>query len=156
MQPKKTAESWAEFYKLKKEDLEGRDRKELELQNNLHEIVTGEESYMEQLNVLRTMYRDPLSSVEPSIITPKRKDKFLRDVFGRVDAIKQGYCSDCRIRLGVPLTLRKEQIVSCWEPIVLSDNSSPCIMAIVFFCTSPRSCATWTGDMAPIVPSFVG
>lgn len=88
-QPKRTAESWAEFYKLKKEDLEGRDRKELELQNNLHEIVTGEEVYMEQLNVLRTMYRDPLATVEPSIISPKRREKFIRDVFGRVDAIKQ-------------------------------------------------------------------
>lgn len=88
-QSQRTAESWVEFYNVKKEDTEGRDKKELELQNVLHEIVTGEEAYMEQLNVLRTMYRDPLSAAEPSIISPKRRDKFLRDVFGRVDGVKQ-------------------------------------------------------------------
>lgn len=44
---------------------------------------------MEQLNVLRMLYRDPLANTKPSIITPKRKEKFLNDVFGKVDAIKQ-------------------------------------------------------------------
>lgn len=88
-QPARTSESWAEFYKLQKEDWETKDKKDLERQYMLHEIVTTEEMYMEQLSVLRTLYRDPLSSVEPSIIAPKRKEKFLSDVFGKVDAIKQ-------------------------------------------------------------------
>ena len=88
-QPVRTSESWAEFYRLKKEDWEGRDKKELERQYMLHEIVQTEDMYMEQLNVLRMLYRDPLAGVEPSIITPKRKEKFLQDVFGKVDAIKQ-------------------------------------------------------------------
>lgn len=88
-QPNRTGESWTEFYHLTKEDLEGRDKKELERQNILHEIVQTEDIYMEQLNVLRNLYRDKLASFEPSIIAPKRKEKFLRDVFGRVDAVKQ-------------------------------------------------------------------
>ncbi|EMC94063.1 hypothetical protein BAUCODRAFT_36535 [Baudoinia panamericana UAMH 10762] len=88
-QPVRTSESWAEFYHLGKEDLENRDRKELERQNVLHEIVYSEDIYMEQLTVLRTLYRDTLLNTEPSIITPKRKDKFIKDVFGRVEAIKQ-------------------------------------------------------------------
>ncbi|TKA68662.1 hypothetical protein B0A55_08798 [Friedmanniomyces simplex] len=88
-QPTRSGESWSDFYHLKKEDIEGRDKKELERQNVLHEIVTTEDIYMEQLNVLRTLYRDTLAKAEPSIITPKRKDKFVKDVFGRVDAIKQ-------------------------------------------------------------------
>ena len=88
-QPTRTGESWAEFYRLKKEDYEGKDKRDLERQHILHEIVQTEDVYMEQLNILRMLYRDPLSSVEPSIITPKRKEKFLGDVFGKVDAIKQ-------------------------------------------------------------------
>ncbi|KAK3712269.1 Rho guanine nucleotide exchange factor [Vermiconidia calcicola] len=88
-QPARSGESWAEFYKLKKEDTEGKDKHELERQNILHEIVQTEDGFMEQLNVLRRVYRDPLSKAEPSIITPKRKQKFLNDVFGKVDAIRQ-------------------------------------------------------------------
>ncbi|KAK3630370.1 Rho guanine nucleotide exchange factor [Elasticomyces elasticus] len=87
-QPARSGESWIDFYALKKEDIEGRDKKELERQNVLHEIVTTEDIYMEQLNVLRTLYRDTLAKAEPSIISPKRKEKFVRDVFGRVDAVK--------------------------------------------------------------------
>lgn len=86
--PVRTTESWQDFYKLKKEDLEGRDRKEVEKQNVLHEIVQTEETYMSHLEVLRVLYRDQLVRIEPPIITPKRKDKFIRDVFGRVDNLK--------------------------------------------------------------------
>ena len=88
-QPVRTSEVWAEFYKLKKEDWEGKDKKELERQYVLHEIVHTEDVFMEQLNVLKILYRDSLTKVEPSIITPKRKEKFVKDVFGKVDGIKQ-------------------------------------------------------------------
>ncbi|KAK5109889.1 hypothetical protein LTR62_006496 [Meristemomyces frigidus] len=79
---------WATFYHLKKEDLEGKSAKEIERQNVLHEMVQTEEIYMEQLSVLRTLYRDALVTTEPSIISPKRREKFVKDVFGRVDAVK--------------------------------------------------------------------
>lgn len=88
-QPVRTHETWAEFYGLKKEDIEGRDNKEIERQNVLHEIVQTEDFYMEQLNLLRIIYRDPLAKSEPSIVTPKRKDKFLKDVFGKLEQVKQ-------------------------------------------------------------------
>ncbi|KAK3114265.1 Rho guanine nucleotide exchange factor [Teratosphaeriaceae sp. CCFEE 6253] len=86
-EPTRSGESWSDFYSLKKEDVEGKDKKELERQNVLHEIVTSEEKYMEQLHVLRTLYRDTLAIADPSIITPKKRDKFVSDVFGRVDAV---------------------------------------------------------------------
>lgn len=88
-QPVRAHETWAEFYKLKKENIEGRDNKEIERQNVLHEIVQTEDNYMEQLNLLRIIYRDPLAKVEPSIISPKRKDKFLKDVFGKLEAVRK-------------------------------------------------------------------
>lgn len=88
-QPVRSSESWAEFYKLKKEDIEGKDKKDLDRQYMLHEIVQTEDMYMEQINVLRTVYRDTLTADEPSIISPKRRDKFIKDVFGKLEAIKQ-------------------------------------------------------------------
>ncbi|WEW56505.1 Rho guanine nucleotide exchange factor [Emydomyces testavorans] len=89
MEPEKKAEDWATFYKIGKEVFETHSKKEIERQNNLHEIVTTEDSFISQLDVLRTLYRDQLSVAQPPIINPKRCDKFLKDVFGRVDAIKK-------------------------------------------------------------------
>ena len=88
-QPKRSGEGWTEFYQLKKEDYEGKPKSDLERQNILHEIVQTEDGYMEQLNLLRTLFRDPLAKSDPPIITPNRKDKFLNDVFGKVEAVRQ-------------------------------------------------------------------
>lgn len=80
---------WATFYKMKKEDIEGVDKKEVERQNILHEIVEGEDNYMERLNVLRKLYRDRLISAQPPVIPPKKLDQFIKDVFGKVDGVRK-------------------------------------------------------------------
>lgn len=89
MEPEKKVEDWVTFYKVSKEILEGHPKKEIDRQNNLHEIVTTEDSFIGQLDVLRELYRDRLAHSEPSIIPPKRASKFLNDVFGKVDAVKR-------------------------------------------------------------------
>ena len=89
LEPQRKAEDWPTFYKITKADIENIDRKEVERQNNLHEIVTTEDDFMDQLNVLRVLYRDELAKWQPPILAPKRIDKFLWDVFGRADAIQQ-------------------------------------------------------------------
>ncbi|KAL4924273.1 putative Rho guanyl nucleotide exchange factor [Aspergillus undulatus] len=89
MEPQKKVEDWVTFYKVTKEILEGHPKKEIDRQNNLHEIVTTEDSFIGQLDVLRELYRDRLATSEPSIIPPKRANKFLNDVFGKVDAVKR-------------------------------------------------------------------
>ena len=89
LEPQRKVEDWVTFYKLTKSQIEKVGKKEVERQNNLHEIVTTEDSYMDQLYVLQVLYRDELAKWQPPIIAPKRKDSFLRDVFGKVDAIKQ-------------------------------------------------------------------
>ena len=89
LEPQRKVEDWVTFYSLKKEDIERVDKKEIERQNNLHEIVTTEDAYMDQLNVLRVLYRDELAKWQPPIIAPKKRDQFLKDVFGKVDAVKQ-------------------------------------------------------------------
>jgi hypothetical protein len=83
------SEDWATFYKLKKEDVEGHDKKEIELQNILHEIVSTEAGFVGGLDVMIRLYRDPLATANPSIISPNRQERFLRDVFGKVDSVKK-------------------------------------------------------------------
>ena len=89
LEPQRKAESWVEYYKLKKEDFEEVDKKEVERQNNLHEIVTTEDNFIDQLDVLRILYRDELAKWQPPIIAPQKREKFLAEVFGKVDAVKQ-------------------------------------------------------------------
>ncbi|KAL8774661.1 MAG: hypothetical protein Q9194_003960, partial [Teloschistes cf. exilis] len=89
LEPQRKVEDWATFYKISKETIEKTAKKEVERQNILHEIIMTEDAYMDQLNVLRVLYRDELNKWQPPIIAPKRKDGFLKDVFGRADAIKQ-------------------------------------------------------------------
>jgi hypothetical protein len=88
-QPQASQEDWVTFYKLKKEDIENISRHEVERQNNLHEVITGEDKYMADLDVLRLLYRDRLSSAQPPIIPPKKLKSFLNSVFGKVDAVRK-------------------------------------------------------------------
>ncbi|KAL8905832.1 MAG: hypothetical protein Q9171_006516, partial [Xanthocarpia ochracea] len=89
LEPQRKVEDWATFYKISKATIETTDKKEIERQNILHEIITTEDLYMDQLNVLRVLYRDELNKWQPPILEPKRKDSFLNEVFGRADAVKQ-------------------------------------------------------------------
>ncbi|RMD42516.1 hypothetical protein DV735_g2630, partial [Chaetothyriales sp. CBS 134920] len=85
----KKSEDWLTYYKLKKEDLDGRDRKEIERQNNLHEVVTSEEGYITQLQIIQMLYRDPLESQRSPVIPPKRLADFVKEVFGNVDEVRK-------------------------------------------------------------------
>jgi hypothetical protein len=85
----KSDEDWATYYKLKKEDLEGHDKKEVERQNILHEIVQKEENYLRELDVVRKLYRDQLKNANPPLIPPKKLPSFLNQVFGKVDNVKK-------------------------------------------------------------------
>lgn len=82
-------EDWATFWKLKKEDLVDVPKKEIERQNNLHEIVQTEDEYMEHLRVLKSLYRDTIANSQPPIIKPTRLDQFVKDVFGAADAVRK-------------------------------------------------------------------
>jgi len=82
-------EDWATFHKVTKEALEKVSKKEIERQNILHEIVQGEDNYIQRLDVLRSLYRDRLLAAQPPVIPPKKIDKFIRDVFSKVDAVRK-------------------------------------------------------------------
>jgi len=84
-----TPEDWATFHGVTVEAAKAKGKKEVERQNVLHEIVTGEEDYMGQLDVLRLLYRDQLRAWQPPIIAANRMEKFIDAVFGKVDAVQQ-------------------------------------------------------------------
>lgn len=84
-----TEQDWARFWNLGKEELDKRAKKEIERQNVQHELITGEEDYMAQLDVLRLLYRDQLRTVQPPVIALNRVERFIGDVFGKVDAVQQ-------------------------------------------------------------------
>ncbi|KAI1348050.1 CNH domain-containing protein [Xylaria sp. FL0043] len=79
---------WASFYKLTKESIEDKSKHEIKRQNILHECITTEESYMDQLEVLRHLYRDRLVATQPRIIAESRMEKFVNAVFGKADAVQ--------------------------------------------------------------------
>ncbi|CEJ86717.1 Putative Rho1 guanine nucleotide exchange factor 3 [[Torrubiella] hemipterigena] len=81
--------AWNVFYGLKPDDWAHKSNKEVERQNILHEIVTGEEGYIRQLEVFRTLWRDDLRNRNPPIIHPDKRDRFLATVFGKVDTVVQ-------------------------------------------------------------------
>lgn len=83
------SEDWATFHKVKKEDIEAANKKEVERQNIIHEIVQGEDKYMDRMDVLLRLYRDRLSQAQPPVIPPKKLNRFINDVFSRADAVKK-------------------------------------------------------------------
>lgn len=81
---------WSTFYNISAEEREGKPKKEIEKQNILHEIVTGEEEYMNQLDVVRLLYRDQLRNWQPPIIASQKKlEGFVDKVFAKVDELQR-------------------------------------------------------------------
>ena len=89
LEPQRKSEDWVTFFKLTAEQLDGANKKEVQRQNNLHEIVMSEDTYMDQINVLRILYRDDLTTWQPPIIAKAKISKFISSVFGKVEAIKE-------------------------------------------------------------------
>ncbi|KAL7271912.1 Rho guanine nucleotide exchange factor [Rhizina undulata] len=88
-EPKQKSEDWATYWEIKKEDIAEVSRKEIERQNNLHEIVQTEEEFMEHLRILQILYRDQILHANPSVVKPTRMETFVREVFGKVDAVRK-------------------------------------------------------------------
>ena len=89
LEPAKQALEWHEFFKLTTDQAHSKGKHELARQNNLHEIIKSEDVYMAQLDVLRVIYRDDLTTWQPPIISPKKLAPFVQSVFGRVEAVKK-------------------------------------------------------------------
>ncbi|TEA15799.1 Rho1 guanine nucleotide exchange factor 3 [Colletotrichum sidae] len=82
------AADWNVHYKVQEADMAEKPKKEVERQHVLHEIVNSEELFVNQLEVLRVLYRDHLRNTHPHIIPSNKIDKFLQVVFGKADAVQ--------------------------------------------------------------------
>ncbi|KAI6644412.1 hypothetical protein MCOR14_001189 [Pyricularia oryzae] len=80
---------WKEYHNLTDTVMISRGKKEVERQNNLHEIVYSEEVFMNHMEVLRVLYKEQLKAWQPPIITPNRLGKFIDNVFGKAEAVQQ-------------------------------------------------------------------
>jgi hypothetical protein len=62
--------------------------REVARQNVIFEIITGEQAYKKDLDMLETAYAEPLRSADPSIIEPNRLPSFANQVFANLDELR--------------------------------------------------------------------
>lgn len=66
---------------VSREMTKGLSKEEIKRQSIIFELIKGEMSYVRDLELLETLFIQPLRNAEPPIIRPERLDRFLRDVF---------------------------------------------------------------------------
>jgi hypothetical protein len=79
--------AWNVYWGIPEPELAKYDHKEVLRQNVLHELIQKEENYVADLHTLIELHRGELAKQKPPLIPPKRIDAFLRDVFGKADAV---------------------------------------------------------------------
>ncbi|KAI9682813.1 MAG: hypothetical protein M1822_006303 [Bathelium mastoideum] len=80
-------EDWATYWHLSNEDLETFTEQEIERQRLFHEVVQKEEAFIADLKTHQTLYRDRLESADLPLISPNRRPQFIKEVFGKLDAV---------------------------------------------------------------------
>ncbi|GAA5841736.1 hypothetical protein JCM11251_007070 [Rhodosporidiobolus azoricus] len=78
VEPIESAENWATS--VPPSVLEALSKKEIALQNNIFELIQGEQQYWEDLGLLETGFIEPLTAASPPIIPPNRLPAFLSSV----------------------------------------------------------------------------
>ncbi|KAK3640831.1 Rho guanine nucleotide exchange factor [Elasticomyces elasticus] len=93
---------WASAFELKKADMEGRSKQEVEHQNVLFEILESEHQFINNLGVLSRLYVDPLLNAWPKILD--KPSKFADQAFAHLNAIREAH----EHLLYLPM-------LACWE-----------------------------------------
>jgi hypothetical protein len=82
-------EDWLVYWKIDKDDLPKFEKKEVERQNILHELVQKEENFLKELGILQSIYHDGLAYANPPVIPPKKLANFINDIFTKLELIKR-------------------------------------------------------------------
>ncbi|KAK4978883.1 Rho guanine nucleotide exchange factor [Elasticomyces elasticus] len=85
-------DDWASVIGLKKADIEGRSKQELEHQNVLFEILQSEHQFINNLGVLSRLHADPLLNAWPKILD--KPSKFVDQAFAHLNAIREAHERD--------------------------------------------------------------
>lgn len=80
------AEAWAST--VPPELLEQLGAKEVARQNVIFEIVTGEQAYKKDLDMLETAFHEPLMVADPPVVYPTRLVEFSNQVFANLDELR--------------------------------------------------------------------
>ncbi|KAK3648995.1 hypothetical protein LTR56_007127 [Elasticomyces elasticus] len=80
---------WASAFALKKADMEGRSRQEVEHQNVMFEILESEHQFINNLGILSRLYADPLLNAWPKILD--KPSNFVGQAFAHVNAIREAH-----------------------------------------------------------------
>ncbi|KAK5725773.1 Rho guanine nucleotide exchange factor [Elasticomyces elasticus] len=80
---------WASAFELKKADMEGRSKQEVEHQNVMFEILESEHQFINNLGVLSRLYVDPLLNAWPKIMD--KPSKFVDQAFASLNAIREAH-----------------------------------------------------------------
>ena len=62
--------------------------KEVARQNVIYEIITGEQAYKKDLDMLETAFHEPLRLADPPVVHPVRLVEFTNQVFANLDELR--------------------------------------------------------------------
>lgn len=78
----KSETDWAAYYNIASETLEDLGKRELRYQYAIHELITGEESYLRDLGTLVQVFGESLSKQIPPVM--EKQDQFCEQTFGSI------------------------------------------------------------------------
>lgn len=78
----KSETDWAAYYNITQETLEDLGKRELRYQYAIHELITGEESYLRDLGTLVQVFGESLSKQVPPVM--EKQEKFCEQTFGSI------------------------------------------------------------------------
>ncbi|GAA5983657.1 hypothetical protein JCM5350_000658 [Sporobolomyces pararoseus] len=85
--PLEEAENWASS--VPKAVLESLDKQEIAYQNQVFELIHGEQKYFDDLTLIETGFVEPLRTSHPPIIQPHRLPHFLQSILLNIAEIRQ-------------------------------------------------------------------
>ncbi|GAA5949958.1 hypothetical protein JCM3765_007750 [Sporobolomyces pararoseus] len=85
--PLEEAENWASS--VPKSVLESLDKQEIAYQNQVFELIHGEQKYLDDLTLIETGFIEPLRNSQPPIIQPHRLPHFLQSILLNIAEIRQ-------------------------------------------------------------------
>ncbi|GAA5923419.1 uncharacterized protein JCM15063_003641 [Sporobolomyces koalae] len=85
--PLEEADNWASS--VPKSILDSLDKTEIAYQNQIFELIHGEQKYLDDLNLIETGFVEPLKHANPPIIQPHRLPHFLASILLNIAEIRQ-------------------------------------------------------------------
>ncbi|KAF9038574.1 CNH domain-containing protein [Panaeolus papilionaceus] len=107
--PRRVQEEWSK--KVPEEVLLSLSENEINRQTIIHKLISKEKQYIDDLNIVESVFIKPLRLAHPPIMTPLVLEEFIEEVFGNILELR-----DCNRRLLDALYIRQRE----QQPIIQS------------------------------------